>query len=832
MLQDLQDQDQISFSFDAELLRYVSIPRSIRSTSELSSYLEQNTALRLNDLGDGNYLIVPVEAFLTINLIESTNRKVEAFHIDVIDKNRNVLYQDFLDTVQPISFNWTPKPNDTLRILSSAHDPVQYTTRELLLDLQKEVKLKEKLTYLQEVVVKDYLTRGVNLDLSNQTTEMQMADLALIPGETDGDVLASLTTLPGLNTPDSRAGNLFIRGSSSDQNLILFNNIPIYHRGHYFGTISPYNPSMVSEVIVTKNGVSPEMIGRVGGSVRINSPSELKDYNTYGLGLNTLYGNAFVKKQLSEKMAIGVSARRSVPSSILSPKLREISQMVYSGTIVLNPQSGVSLSDIDVVYSDLNLNFLWKPNEKHAVLLSALNTDNSTSYDVGQGMSQNMEEHAFDNQGFSIEWSHSYSDKLKGKLVTALSDYNSNYFNQQENLMGQAIDRFSRNGLRDFQATYSLDFTAENFNTFTVGAATQNTEVSFSNRDISIMQPPVNVAETERGSIHAIFGNAKMISFGNFYFQAGGRLQYNAVTKQLYLSPRLLANYDLTRNLTMKGSTGRFFQHLSQVKYLQFGNAGFDNELWRLAGFDGLNVLQSDQSMVGTVLTRGRFLVDLELYRKKVANVNYANTFTLEPGTSYSTASWNIKGLDLFAKLELAEGIALWGSYEYTEQTINFDSLESTSYAYKYNRPHRLKLGGLWQTGSWKLSYSYKLLSGMYGRSIDLITDLDEIRIKQPPPNQGMMPPPTPGSRPVGRSATLEDLPTRYDYFSSFDIFVTKAFSAPEKRKWKAVVGLSLINIFDRENEIDQVRGGPEFQNLLPRSGLGFTPNLNITITW
>ncbi len=654
-------------------------------------------------------------------------------------------------------------------------------------------------------------------------------------------MLAALATLPGVNTPDSRPGNLFIRGSSADQNLMLYNNIPIYHRGHYFGTISPYNPAAVSNVTISKNGYNPSLGGRVGGAIEIRSQDDLSAFDTYGVGLNSLYGSVFGKANIKNEVGISVSARHSLPGGILSPKLRQISEMVYSATALTDPQSGLDYDEIDVKYEDYNFNALWKASDKNLIKLSGLYSNNLTSYRLGTDSTSAEETISYHNEGLSLEWNRTFSEGVRGKLITFFSNYFVRYDNEnKERMSGQkTLDEGAENRLQDAGLSYELNLDAGSANNVTLGLSSQWTDVAIDYRDAKAESRPVIVTNSDNTFIHSLFGNYKYLGAGKFYFQAGGRLEYNSLTGRPYFSPRMLLNYDLSKSLILKGSVGRYYQFLNQIKYLQYGSAGFDNEMWRLADDKGIRVLHSDQAMIGGIFTKGAFVLDVEAYKKQVEDVNYSSTFRLGSETQFSTADWDIQGIDIFSKVQVADGFSVWGSYEYSEHSLTFDSLTSVSYDYKNNRPHRFKMGGLYQKGPWKFSYSWKILSGLYGRSVDILAELDQIfvrveRQRPPPPPPGGGPPPgdPPMMGPQQRPATIDDLPVRYPTFNSFDLFVTYQLPKRNARSWDAVFGLSLINLLNNENQIDQVVRGPEQRNLVERYALGFTPNLNITITW
>ena len=65
------------------------------------------------------------------------------------------------------------------------------------------IKLKTKATTLDEVSVYAYMTSGIRSNIDDLSLEVHVDDLALLPGETDGDLFQALDALPGIASPDS-----------------------------------------------------------------------------------------------------------------------------------------------------------------------------------------------------------------------------------------------------------------------------------------------------------------------------------------------------------------------------------------------------------------------------------------------------------------------------------------------------------------------------------------------------------------------------------------------------------------------------------------------------
>jgi hypothetical protein len=84
------------------------------------------------------------------------------------------------------------------------------------------------------------------------------------------DVLATLTTMAGIDLAEESATQVHVRGGSADQNLVLLDGAPIYNGYHNSGILSAVSPDAVSRMVV-HTGVMP---ARYGG--RLSSVVDLR----------------------------------------------------------------------------------------------------------------------------------------------------------------------------------------------------------------------------------------------------------------------------------------------------------------------------------------------------------------------------------------------------------------------------------------------------------------------------------------------------------------------------------------------------------------------------
>jgi TonB-dependent Receptor Plug Domain len=72
-------------------------------------------------------------------------------------------------------------------------------------------------------------------------------------GETD--ILRGLQMLPGVTSVGEAANGVNIRGGTTDQNLILLDDTPIFNPTHLFGLFSIFPPDAVSGLELYKGGI-------------------------------------------------------------------------------------------------------------------------------------------------------------------------------------------------------------------------------------------------------------------------------------------------------------------------------------------------------------------------------------------------------------------------------------------------------------------------------------------------------------------------------------------------------------------------------------------------
>ena len=188
--------------------------------------------------------------------------------------------------------------------------------RERIIDLtvydggDLNLKLQEAPTLLEEIVISSQpineltVSRPGQLQLSVGAMKKQPA----LMGE--ADLVRQLQSLPGVNTVGEAAAGFNVRGGSIDQNLVLYDGLPLFNTSHALGFFSAFNSEAVQEMSFYRGGIPAEYGGRVSSVLDIRSKSgDMEKWRVNG-GIGLVSANVMVRGPIRKnKTTIAVGGR-------------------------------------------------------------------------------------------------------------------------------------------------------------------------------------------------------------------------------------------------------------------------------------------------------------------------------------------------------------------------------------------------------------------------------------------------------------------------------------------------------------------------------------------
>ncbi len=185
------------------------------------------------------------------------------------------------------------------------------------------IELDSKLIDVREVTVTSdrfQNVRGMQMGFQSITAR-DMKSIPMVMGERDLFKVANL--MPGVQTVGEGSAGYNVRGSASDQNLFLINEIPVLNTGHLFGFFSAFNPDMVNGLNLYKSNFPVEFGGRLASIFDITTrKGNKKDFGARG-SLSPITGSLLLETPIiKDKVSFMLSARSTYSDWILN-KLKD-----------------------------------------------------------------------------------------------------------------------------------------------------------------------------------------------------------------------------------------------------------------------------------------------------------------------------------------------------------------------------------------------------------------------------------------------------------------------------------------------------------------------------
>ncbi len=311
---------------------------------------------------------------------------------------------------------------------------IGYKPKEVLINTPKDTVLDIYLTkddLLGEVVV----TAGRSVEQSNYTGVEQMRaqtvqKLPAIMGEPD--IVKSLTLMPGVSFGNEATSGYFVRGSSSDQNLILLDGVPIYNPYHLKGYFSAFNVDAINSATLYKGAIPAQYGGRLASVLDLN----LKEGNMKRLNAKLTLGSVMNKVLIEapiikDKTSFLITARRSM----LDIYGNQISSLLsyFSGIHKVSDDMDMN----QYYFTDYNVKLNHKINHKNRIFLNFYKSQDD--YDDKDTISTLRNRKKWGNTLASVRWNKIYSDNIFSNLTVYHSRYKYNakkslgYKNSPEN---------------------------------------------------------------------------------------------------------------------------------------------------------------------------------------------------------------------------------------------------------------------------------------------------------------------------------------------------------------------------------------------------------------
>ncbi|MFW5700706.1 MAG: TonB-dependent receptor [bacterium] len=526
-----------------------------------------------------------------------------------------------------------------------------------------------------------------NIVKRNETgvVRLPINDIKTLPnlfGEVD--IVKAYQLTPGVQSGGEAKSELYVRGGSPDQNLILLDDVPIYYVAHFGGFFSVFNADAINDVKLIKGGFPARYGSRLSSVLDIR----MKEGNMQKLSVQGTIG------LLSSKL------------SIEAPVIKDKMSFIISARKNLLPIFKIMGTDLSYNFYDINAKLNYRLSKKDKLFLSYYMGDDNISMSEKTAISNNNTTVKWGNTLFAFRWNHVFNNKLFSNLTLSNTYYrykNIFEYDVKTDSLSKRLSNSLLTGINDI--SLKLDFTYlvnANLN-FRFGA--NSIYHTFIPNDEHFSQEGTGLVSTKENyssSMNAIENSVYLeneLKFNLISANMGFRYSsYHIGSTSYYsLEPRILLNCILSKDFSLKYSFSKMNQY---VHLLAYSGVGIPSDYWMPTN-ENVKPENSLQNTIGISKTfqNNKYEFSLEAYHKTLNNL-----ITFLPGESLigNLDSWgNVVekngiglnyGLELFLQKKSGK-ITGWIGVTTSRAERTFDKINNgKSYLFKYDRLYDMSI--------------------------------------------------------------------------------------------------------------------------------------------
>jgi len=699
--------------------------------------------------------------------------------------------------------------NDSITIRLLGYAIKTFVLSDLPEDSCQHFYLKQKTTSLEQIIVTDYITKGINKRVDGSLV-INTGIVGILPGLTEPDVLHSLQTLPGIQSINETVSDINVRGGTNDQNLILWDGIRMYQSGHFFGLISAFNPYITDKVVFTKNGTNAGLGRGVSSTIDIRTDNRVTESFTGTGGFNLINGDLLFKIPLSKKMSLHLSGRRSFADVIQTPTFDQYFERVFRDTEVLSSSStldGIEVKD-NFYFIDGSMKFLYDITSRDKLRISFLDIRNEIQYQENELLNGLVESRTSGlvqkSLATGVDYSRLWSDRVKTSLLFNLSSYRLNSVNF-DILNEQRL--IQENEILD--VGFKLDSRISLNNNFGIYTGYQFGNLGITNLE-DLNNPNFRRLIREVLTSHTFFAESTFNSNSEkTTARVGVRSTYFEKFNKVIVEPRFALAHRLSNRFSLELLGEMKNQYTTQIIDFQTDFLGIEKRRWVLSNDNDIPILRSNQISLGISYNYNELLITLEGYLKSVDEITSSSQgFQNQFQFVRTSGNYDAVGLDFLLNKKF-QNVSTWLSYAIANNTFEFNGLIPPTFPNNLDIAHTMTVGASYELKAFEFSSGLNFRTGKPFTKPDQDIQIADREINYDLPNSA-----------------------RIDSYVRVDLSVKYNFKLSDKTT--AQFGASVWNVMNKENIVNvyyQLDPLGQVEEIQQRS-LGITPNLNFRINF
>lgn len=792
----LQKVYNIQFNYAEDVIAGISLkpPQENLSLLEVLTYLENNTTLKFSLLNSSFVLVKPRNNIVLCGYLKSEDDLQILPFATIQTLNRS--------TTSDKNGFFQIEINNTSQLITIRHlgyKTVTQSYNQFNISGCSDVYLLPEFQPLPQIIISNYITSGIN-KINNGSFQINFSDLKILPGLINNDVLQAVQTFPGIQSINETVSNINIRGGTHDQNLILWDGIKMYQSGHFFGLISMYNPHITQEVSLRKNGSDVSYTDGVSGTIEMHTNHEINTEFKGVIDLNLTDFNGFADFPVGERSSVQVAARKSISDFFETPTYTAFFDRISQNTEVESNTTAIANTDKTFDFYDTSLRWLYNISAKDKVRLNFINVHNQLQFNENAIINQEVVSRNSKLTQNSIAGALQYNRLWNNKLSTDLEIYETDYKLQAVNANILDSQRFlQENIVSETSVKVKTNYKLNNGLELLSGYHFVETKVT--NLD-DVDNPLYRFLVSEVIRTHGVFSQAGYTTKDSrTHLNLGLRYNYIGKFNTSIWEPRFSFNHEFLKDFTLE-ILGEFkHQNTSQVINFQNDFLGIEKRRWQLANNEDIPIIMSKQVSIGLDYSHKGWLIGLDGFYKVVDGITtQSQGFQNQFEFIKTHGRYDVTGIDVLFRKHI-DRFNGWLSYSYMKNRYRFKALEADYFPSNYDVSHTATLGVIYILNNLRLSSGVNWHSGK------------------------------PTTRPVFNNQIMNSK-INYEATNTSNLNdylrldISAVYNFKFKGKTQANLGISIWNVLDKENEINnfyRLEGNNIMETV--QKSLGFTPN-------
>ena len=552
--------------------------------------------------------------------------------------------------------------------------------------------------------------------------------ITTLPNLGEVDIFRSLQLLPGIQFGLGGTSDLYIRGGTPDQNLILLDGMPIYHTGHLFGFVSGINANTIKDIQVYKGGFPAQFGGRISSVIELTSRNG-NNLRPRGSFYGNLMSQGFsIELPIVNRGSWILNMRRSTNQTELYNSIQNFvtgdNQFDLIGKSADTSKSQIASYSPNFSYNDQNTKFsyLLSPKNKISITISTgKDSIRETRKFYGFGStfgydtSITQQKTEWSNNGISLNWNTHWNHIWDSKLTISDYTYTSNYESDQTAIVNQDSMRIGssseKNNVHDM--TFKLHGNYKGFKDHKIASGFGGSFYDIQFLDEKKDETSDTTYQFFQSSyLHSFYVQDKWTALHNCIIQSGIRVSYFSELSEFLAAPRFSIMKKFDNEITLEGSLGRHYQFIHQFNS-NYSTRGTDG-MWLLSSEDIPNISSMNYHL-GLNWNYNNYSITTELYHRSLENlIKFQGVATPLSNNNESilTGFGHSNGAEFLIRKK--EGnVTGWLSYLLNTTVFEFPDLnDGKNFPGDHDKTHEIKSVLMTTIGNWDLTANWVYSSG------------------------------------------------------------------------------------------------------------------------